>query len=206
MTDPSDDDLFPSIRDVTGRGLLTPLIEEDIWNRFGKKCAIMVLDSSGFTLHTRESGIINYLSCIIRLRDIIRPELARNGCTAMRFHSDDVFAEFTTADEALAAALDVHRAVRAGGIEVRSGCGLGVCTGIGYGEVLCSVSEGVFGDQMNLASKLGEDLAKENEILLTSEAYQAIARESRPGFIRRRTTISGVELSYYLTRVDENTE
>lgn len=202
MTDPLDDDLFQSISDLTGQGPLLPGIEEDIWNRFGKKCAIMVLDTSGFTINTQKTGIINYLSCIIRLRDIINPVLLRHGCTSIRFHSDDVFAEFTGADDALAAALEVQRTVRASGIEVSSGHGLGICAGIGYGEVLCSLSEGVFGDQMNLTSKLGEDLAEENEILLTQEAYQAIAKESQRRFTSRRTSISGVEFSYYLTRVD----
>ncbi|MFO8182766.1 MAG: hypothetical protein R6U39_01200 [Candidatus Aegiribacteria sp.] len=202
MTDSSDEDLFQSIRDLTGKDPLLPGREEDIWKRFGKKCAIMVLDTSGFTVNTRETGIINYLSCIIRLRDIISPVLLRHGCTSMRFHSDDVFAEFPGADDALAAARDVHRTVSSSGIEVRSGCGLGVCAGIGYGDVLCSLSEGVFGDQMNMASKLGEDLAEENEILLTQEAYQAISKESQGGFTRRRASMSGVEFSYYLTRVD----
>lgn len=206
MTDRLDEDLFQSIRNLTGQDTLQSGIEEDIWNRFGRKCAILVLDTSGFTINTRETGIISYLSCIIRLRDIISPVLLRHSCISMRFHSDDVFSEFTCADDALAAALDVQRTVRASGIEVRRGCGLGICAGIGYGNVLCSLSEGVFGDQMNMASKLGEDLAEENEILLTPEAYQAIPKESKGKFARRQASMSGVEFSYYLTRVDENAE
>lgn len=206
MTDRPDEDLFQSIRNLIGKDPLLPGTEEDIWKRFGKKCAIMVLDTSGFTINTRETGIINYLSCIIRLREIIGPVLLRHGCTSMRFHSDDVFAEFPGADDALAAACDVHRTVNSSGIEVRSGRGLGVCAGIGYGDVLCSLSEGVFGDQMNLASKLGEDLAQANEILLTKEAYQAIEMESQVIFTLKRASMSGVEFNYYLTRIDETNE
>lgn len=206
MTDQADDDLFQSIRDLSGQTSPPPGMEEDIWNRFGKKCAILVLDTSGFTLNTRETGIVNYLSCVLRLREIIRPVLVRHGCSAMRFHSDDTFAEFHSADEALAAALDVQKAVSSSGIEVRRGHVFGICAGIGYGDVLCSLTEGVFGDQMNLASKLGEDLANEDEILLTEEAYQAISRESRSRFFRRHASVSGVEFSYYRTGVNGNTD
>src|SRR5256886_5385868 len=39
--------------------------------------------------------------------------------------------------------------------------------GIGYGEILVIENEDIFGSEVNLASKLGEDLAQRGEILLT---------------------------------------
>lgn len=51
---------------------------------------------------------------------------------------------------------------------------------------------------MNLASKLGEDLAGNGEILLTESAYQEISDEYRRDIITRKSHISGVELSYYI--------
>jgi adenylate cyclase len=52
--------------------------------------------------------------------------------------------------------------------------------GIGYGELL-AVDGDLFGLEMNLASKLGEDLARPGEALLTPSAIAAVG----PRFRRR---------------------
>ena len=49
--------------------------------------------------------------------------------------------------------------------------------GIGYGEVL-DLEKDVFGLEVNLASKLGEDLAKPGEALLTPSAAAALDRRT----------------------------
>jgi hypothetical protein len=53
---------------------------------------------------------------------------------------------------------------------------------------------------MNLASKLGEDIADGGETLLTAAAHDAAA----PSLVRRyepmRTTVSGLELRFYRSR------
>lgn len=45
-----------------------------------------------------------------------------------------------------------------------------LCSGIGYGELLRIEENDVWGDEVNIASKLGEDLAKESEIYLSEAA------------------------------------
>lgn len=107
---------------------------------------------------------------------------------------------FVTADGALGAALEIQRSVRTAEIQVHNREIFGVCIGIGFGDVLSSRSEGVFGNEMNLTSKLGEDLAGKGEVLLTESAYEAISEENRNDTIGRKTTISGVELSYYIIK------
>ena len=170
------------------------MVEVVYWRR----CAMLVLDSSGFTRNTQESGILSYLACIVRLRDMMEPILTRFDCISWRAATDNVFAEFLAVDGALSAALEIHRAVSAANIHVHDSEKFGVCIGIGFGDVLRSRSEGVFGDEMNLASKLGEDLAGNGEVLLTESAYQEISEECRRDIIARKTNISGVELSYYI--------
>ena len=46
--------------------------------------------------------------------------------------------------------------------------------GIGYGPSLLVGDEDIFGNELNLASKLGEDMAEPNEILLTEAAALAL--------------------------------
>jgi class 3 adenylate cyclase len=49
-----------------------------------------------------------------------------------------------------------------------------LCVGIGFGKVLRVGDEDVYGQEVNAASKLGEDTAKANEILITDAARVAI--------------------------------
>jgi adenylate cyclase len=170
---------------------------EDIWNDFGRECAVLVLDSSGFTRSTRDSGIVHFLSCIAKLRELLGNIFHENGCMDCRFSADNAYAEFETSEEALEAALRVQDAVTESTIEVCSGCVMKVCIGIGYGRVLLSNSEGVFGDQMNLASKLGEDVAGEGDILLTESAFRALPELRRSEFSEESVSISGVDFIFF---------
>jgi len=52
------------------------------------------------------------------------------------------------------------------------------CVGIGYGEIFAIGPNLAQGDEMNQASKLGEDIARANETLLTERTFEAL-RERR---------------------------
>ncbi len=69
--------------------------------------------------------------------------------------------------------------------------------GIGYGAVLNIDDEDLFGDEMNLACKLGEDIAARSEILLTEAARATLTLktvETRP----EQLSISGLALNYHM--------
>jgi len=190
-------DLFDSIRHLSEDVSARRQLEADIQKKYGLRCAMLVLDSTGFTRNTQESGILNYLECIVRLRDMIEPIVSGFDCISWRASTDNIYAEFSTAEGALKAAVEIRRAVSAAEIVINDRCTLGVCIGIGFGDALRSSREGVFGNEMNLASKLGEDIAGEGEILLTESAYKSVPKEYRKKFIRKNETISDIELSYY---------
>jgi len=48
-----------------------------------------------------------------------------------------------------------------------------LCVGVGHGRLLKIGDDDVFGHEVNLASKLGEDTAQSNEILATPAAREA---------------------------------
>ena len=50
-----------------------------------------------------------------------------------------------------------------------------LCCCIGYGRILKIGDDDVFGHEVNLASKLGEDVAEANEILVTRAVMNAVA-------------------------------
>jgi class 3 adenylate cyclase len=57
---------------------------------------------------------------------------------------------------------------------VRRRLGNPVAVGIGYGEILDLDAMNCFGDEVNMAFKLGEDVARGLEILVTMPAWRAV--------------------------------
>ena len=67
--------------------------------------------------------------------------------------------------------------------------------GIGFGDILVLADEDLFGDEVNLASKLGEDVAQGGMVLLT-EAARAELDPSVPT-TPERVSVSGLALVYH---------
>ncbi|MCD6498892.1 MAG: adenylate/guanylate cyclase domain-containing protein [Deltaproteobacteria bacterium] len=155
----------------------TEELERMIRARFESRCAVLVLDSSGFSRRTKEQGIIHFLALLHDLRRRLQPILESNGAITFWAEADNIYAVFpdtaSTVNSALAIQANVAIA-NAGRVEASR---LEVCIGIGWGDVLLIGDEDVFGDEMNLASKLGEDVAGPGEILLTASAWEAVRNE-----------------------------
>lgn len=192
--------LFETIRRLQAESSTDEETSDLIWEAYGRRCAVVVIDSTGFTVGTRTAGIIGFLSCIARLRDLAGAIFERRGCIRWRYAADNLYAQFSTARDALAAAVEIRDAVKSERILVTKDCPVDVCTGIGYGDVLDCGEEGVFGDEMNLASKLGEDIAGRGEILLTRSAWSSLPSELRDDFEKRVTEISGIEFEYHIMK------
>ena len=174
--------------------------EAALWERFGIECAVMVLDSTGFVRATRARGIVHFLNLFLRMREVVTPIFERHRCLAWRSGADNLFAEFASADHALKAATAAHRAVEEAGLLLDEGEPYRVCIGIGFGRVLKAGPKGVFGHEMNLASKLGEDIAEGGETLLTENAYKHLRRRKAAAFKKRKSTVSGNAITYYAAR------
>ena len=72
-----------------------------------------------------------------------------------------------------------------------------IAIGVGYGRVLLVGDDDAYGDEMNVACKLGEDLAEQGEILLTASAYAAIKGTKSWEFENSSVSISGLDLTSY---------
>ncbi len=174
--------------------------EARLWKRFGTECATLVLDSTGFARTTHARGIVYFLDLFLKMREIVGPLFERHRCRAWRSGADNLFAEFATPDRALAAAMAAHLAVREAGLMLSETEPYRICIGIGFGRMLKAGSKGTYGDEMNLASKLGEEVAEGGETLLTENAYTRLRRRKAARFQRRRTVVSGNAITYYSAR------
>jgi adenylate cyclase len=149
-------------------------IDGEIWRRFGRTRAVLVLDMCGFSRLTMRYGITHFLAMIRRLVTIVRPIIAAAGGHIVKTEADNVFATFDDVPEALAAARAIHRNLDAANTFLPEDWDLHAGIGIGYGPLLLIGEHDLFGSEMNVASKLGEDVAGRGEILLSVAARERI--------------------------------
>lgn len=191
--------LFDHIRGLENAKGKKQALEQEIWERFGCTRAILIMDSTGFTRTTASHGILHYLGLLAKLRALAKPVLDRHHC--LRYHSaaDNLYGEFKTAVQALDAAIEVNRVVADHDLMLTETERFHVCSGIGFGRLLDSGDEGLYGPETNLASKLGEDTAEAGEILLTPDAFDAIPGGRQADFEKKDLKIAGCDVPYYRT-------
>jgi class 3 adenylate cyclase len=158
-------------------------IDAEIWRRFGRTRAVLVLDMCGFSRLTMRYGITHFLAMIRRLQTIVRPVIAAGGGTLIKTEADNVFATFGDVQPALATARAIQRSLDAANVFLPEDWDLHASIGIGYGPLLfvgaeSSDEQDLFGSEMNIASKLGEDVAGRGEILLSEAARERVEVES----------------------------
>ena len=146
-------------------------IDAEIWQRFGTKGAVLVLDMCGFSRLTMRHGITHFLAMIRRLQQIVRPVVEAAQGRILKTEADNVFATFTDVPEALAAARSILEQLAAANVFLPEDWDLHASIGIGYGPLLRIGDRDLFGSELNLASKLGEDIAGPEEILLSEAAH-----------------------------------
>ncbi len=152
-------------------------IDGEIWRRFGRTRAVLVLDMCGFSRLTMRYGITHFLAMIRRLQTLVRPVIAEGGGRLVKTEADNVFATFDDVPPALATARAIQRSLDAANTYLPEDWDLHAGIGIGYGPILLIGDEDLFGSEMNVASKLGEDVAARGEILLSSAAHERVASE-----------------------------
>ena len=153
-------------------------IDAEIWQRFGRTRAVLVLDMCGFSRLTMRYGITHFLAMIRRLQTIVRPVIAAGGGRVVKTEADNVFATFDDVPQALATARAIQRSLDTANTFLPEDWDLHAAIGIGYGPMLLVGDDDLFGSEMNIASKLGEDVAGRGEILLSSAARERAVAES----------------------------
>jgi len=135
---------------------------------------VWISDMSRFTLFTLENGPERVYREIRSMRKILRTVIVEHGGHVFKYEADNVFAVFPRPQEAARAAFEALN---------RLPPSQGICIGIGHGPLLHVRSEDdYYGTEFNLASKLGEDVARPGEVLLTAEAWRRLSPKRRAAF------------------------
>jgi len=171
-------------------------ISQEIERRFRRPTAILVLDSSGFTRTTHTHGIIHFLALLERLYRVVEPVILKNRGRVLKTEADNIFAVFDDVEDATRCAVEIQHDVQVANGPLPEHEEIYVSIGVGFGNVLVIGDNDLFGDEMNLACKLGEDLAQRDEILLTPSAFGALG-ETEWEFEPLTFSISGLGLTAY---------
>jgi len=160
---------------------------------FEADCAVFVLDMSGFSVSVQRHGIIHHLAFIRRMHVVVRPAVEEADGRVVKFDADNCFAVFDSVNQAVEAAKQIHVELKRLNRGLAIAERIEVSIGIGYGTILLGEDD-LFGDEVNQAAKLGEDLAQAGEVLLT----EAAAKKFRNSKVKRETlhfAISGISMN-----------
>jgi len=173
-------------------------IDRAICDRFTRTLAVLVLDMSGFSRLTHRYGIVHFLAMIQRMHRVVLPVVSapQHAGRLLKLEADNVYAVFPDAPLAVDAAREVQRKLAAANQVLPADWDLHVCIGIGYGDVLAVGDDEIYGHEMNLASKLGEDVGCGGETLLTEAAYERLPLHERTAD-RLEATVSNLTIPYY---------
>lgn len=141
-----------------------------------------MIDFSGMVRRTDADGIIYALALARRAERQVAAAFQAHGGQIIKRVADTAFVVFDRATPALRAALDGQSALRAFNSGRTGHLGDGSrnepihgCIGLGYGPTLVIPDQDLYGAEVNRAFVLGEDIAKDGEILCSPEFAAAIS-------------------------------
>jgi class 3 adenylate cyclase len=149
-------------------------MEEKLWKDFGIESVVFILDMSGFTTITQRYGLIHYLAMIRTMQVAAGPIIERYRGSVVKFEADNLYARFTSSVDAVNAGVAINVAFEAMNTIIEDSSDIHVSIGIAKGKILNLDGKDMFGDAVNIASKLGEDAARGGEILVTADIHDDI--------------------------------
>ena len=153
--------------------------EAEFDDKYLSEKAILVLDLTGFTETAMRQGAVHSFVRVLDAHKLCLPVLSDQRADFVRVFADDIVALFPEPDQALDAALEIHRRTNSNAWQKDSSIQHAhCCIGLGFGPVYSIGPNLAMGDEMNRASKLGEDIARGGETLVSEGAYQALRARS----------------------------
>ena len=154
---------------------------------------IWISDMAGFTRTTFREGDAAAWDKIVRMRRAAARFAPEYHGRLYKRHADDLYVLFEAPVQALRFTAALFRALPE---DIR------LSVGIGHGRVRFREEDrDYYGMEVNLASKLGEDIAEPGMVLLTEAAWRALPEEEKAHCSGPFTlSLSGVAIRYYRWR------
>jgi class 3 adenylate cyclase len=171
------------------------VVDRIIKDTFEQQMAVMITDSVGFSRLTIEYGIIHFLALLKKVNDALKPVVRKHDGQVLSEWADNFVIAFNKPNQAIKAAIEMNHAIKAHNKTAPIDSRFGICIGIGHGTVLFTGND-IFGHQVNIASKLGEDIAKDSEILVTENVYH-VCKDAFSFTEGEEAVMSSMSFKYY---------
>jgi len=137
------------------------------------KRAVVFTDTADFTIRTARDGILHFLMVFDTVTTIAERVVRRTGGEMVKVEGDSLLLRYDDANAAVRSVLELDDALQAYNRGRPENEQVHFSYGVGYGDIL-DTDHDMFGLEVNLASKIGEDLAEPGEALLTASASAAL--------------------------------
>lgn len=154
-------------------------IDARIREMFEETWAVVFTDLVGFSKRTREFGILHFLTLIHEKSRLLGPLVEQGGGRILKEEADSWLLLFRSPVRAVETMRECQRACEEHNRGRAKEDRVELCVGIGWGTVLRIGDADVWGEEVNSASRLGEDTAEGGEILLTEAVRLAVEHEIR---------------------------
>ncbi|MFA5139081.1 MAG: adenylate/guanylate cyclase domain-containing protein [Elusimicrobiota bacterium] len=138
-----------------------------------QELAVLMADSSGFSRKTQDYGVLQFLAAMTHCYDRLIPMVKKFRGVCVSHNADNLLAVFPRPADAVAAAKAMHGWLAERNKGLDDADQYNICIGIHYGKVL-RLRDNVFGDRVNVAAKVGEDVAGKDETLITREVHERV--------------------------------
>lgn len=152
-------------------------IDSRIWDLFGEELCIMFTDLAGFSRNVAQFGIIHFLQTIYEAERLLIPIIGEHDGILLKDIGDSLLIIFKNVRKGILASIAMQQILKEYNKNRLEEEKVLLCVGLGFGKVLRIGDADVFGHEVNMASKLGEDIAGPWEILVTEAV-----REKAHGF------------------------
>lgn len=176
ITTTASEDRLESLLELrAASGTKTEEIDRRIWDLFGEDWAILFTDLAGFSKGAATFGIVHFLQMIQESHRILIPLIESFDGILIKSEADSLMVIFRNPNKALNCALAMQKMLAVHNEGRNPENQIGLCAGLGFGHILKIGDADVFGAEVNYASKLGEDIARSGQTLITDGLYQALS-------------------------------
>jgi class 3 adenylate cyclase len=170
-------------------------IDRLIRERSEREVTIFVSDSSGFTRKTHQYGITHFLSVMTQNYRRLAPIFRKHRGSLLAQNADNMLAVFPDPTCALRVSIEIQQRLRRFNAGKKDADQFHICIGLESGPAIV-LKDNVYGACVNVASKVGEDLAGKGEILVTGGVAAQVKRRFRCAY-NRSAEIGGRPFELY---------
>jgi len=156
--------------------------DQEVFGELGRPRAVVFTDTAHFTLYSVRYGILHFMMSFQEACERVAPVIAPGG-EIVKIEGDSLMLRYDSVVAACRGVARIEAALRRFNRGRPEDQLMRFSYGIGWGHVL-DLEHDLFGLEVNLASKLGEDLARPGEVLLTPSAVEALPSSWRARLVR----------------------